>query len=649
MKFIWKLLLAFGLLNAAVSAQTDEATIAPILEKQIQSQDVTADELRRFLIRKIAQLPTPRTAEQWTAQAKQIRARLLSEVVFNGWPREWVEAKLKFEDLGLAGSGAGYRIRKLRYEIVPGFQSTALLYEPEVMRGKIPAILNVNGHVGPEGKAVEYKQKRCINQARQGILSLSLEWIGEGELSNHGNEHWFGAHLDLAGANAVGLFYLAMRRGLDYLYQLPGVDPARIGMTGLSGGGWQTIVLSALDERIQVAVPVAGFGPFLPRLERMKDVGDIEQNATDMFSSIDYTHLAAMRAPRPTLLIYNAEDDCCFRAPIMKPLVFNAIRPFFRMYGREEQLGWHENLDPANHNYQLDNRLQSYSFFAKYFGLPAVETETPAGGELETAEQLSVGVPQDNLTILKLAKIMAQRSRQETPRPESQPADLRRVVRYEAVRVTHPWMVTNTKRKGLETISYRFEFGNGLSASGVWLKAIGAPVASTATILLDDSGRKAEARQVAGRVNRGEEVLAADLLFTGDMSTPNKPGNTAYTQCLSTTGERPLGIEAAQLIALAEWIKSSLQVKIVRVESIGMRSQMAATVAAALMPKLFSEVEIARGIPSLQRLLDAPVEYPQAPDLFCFDLLRRFDVPVLEKMSAPTKIICKNCQARGGS
>jgi hypothetical protein len=191
MKLIWKLVFAFGFLNVAVFAQTDEATIAPILQKQIQAQDVTADELRKFLIRKIAQLPTPRTAEQWTAQAKQIRDRLLNAVVFNGWPREWVEAKPKFEDLGLAGSGVGYRIRKLRYEIVPGFQSTALLYEPEVMRGEIPAILNVNGHVGPEGKAVEYKQKRCINQARQGILSLSLEWIGEGELSNPGNEHLF--------------------------------------------------------------------------------------------------------------------------------------------------------------------------------------------------------------------------------------------------------------------------------------------------------------------------------------------------------------------------------------------------------------------------------------------------------------------------
>ncbi len=68
--------------------------------------------------------------------------------------------------------------------------------------------------MGPEGKAVEYKQKRCINQARMGILSLNLEWLAYGELSNPENEHWFAAHLDLAGANGVGLFYLAARSRL---------------------------------------------------------------------------------------------------------------------------------------------------------------------------------------------------------------------------------------------------------------------------------------------------------------------------------------------------------------------------------------------------------------------------------------------------
>ena len=83
-------------------------------------------------------------------------------MIFHGWPREWVDAPPEFEDLGVIESGHGYRMRKLRYEIVPGFRSTAILYEPERVDGKAPAVLNVNGHEYEIGKAAEYKQKRCI-------------------------------------------------------------------------------------------------------------------------------------------------------------------------------------------------------------------------------------------------------------------------------------------------------------------------------------------------------------------------------------------------------------------------------------------------------------------------------------------------------
>ena len=177
----------------------------------------------------------------------------MNDVVFHGWPKEWVDAAPKFEEFG-SSAGNGYQMRKLRYEIVPGFQSTAILYEPLNLHGKVPAILNVNGHVGAPGKSVEYKQKRCITFARNGILALNLEWLSFGELGAEFNQHWYGAHLDLVGANELGLFYLAMRQGLDYLYEHPNTDRARLGMTGLSGGGWQTIILSSLDERVKVAV-----------------------------------------------------------------------------------------------------------------------------------------------------------------------------------------------------------------------------------------------------------------------------------------------------------------------------------------------------------------------------------------------------------
>lgn len=620
MRYVLSILLLAG----TVAAQTKPQQVSRVLEQPLETPDVVALQLRQFLLKKAPKLPSPSSAEQWTAESKRLRGKILDEVVFHGWPREWVDAPLKVEDLGLIPSGKGYRTRKLRYEIVPGFYSTAILYEPENLRGKTPAILNVNGHVGAPGKAVEYKQKRCINQALQGILSLNLEWLYFGELANPENQHWYGAHLDLVGANGVGLFYLAMRKGLDYLYEHPKVDRSRIGVTGLSGGGWQTIFLSALDERVQAAAPVAGYSAAISRIERPADTGDIEQNPTDLLLYADYPHLTAMRAPRPTLLMYNAEDDCCFRAPLVKPYIYDDVKRFFRLYGREDVFGWHENTDPSDHNYQLDNRLQSYRFFTKQFGLPVAERETAVDDNIKSVEELAAGLPSNNLTILGLAKTLA--SRIERGRGDREA--LKRVVRYRDVAVAHAWALNNSKNKGLETRSYRLDFDNGLSATGVWLKAIATPDAAPATIVLNDQGKKASAALVSERLNRGEQVLALDLVFTGD-AAPQKPPASSYTQMLSTMGERALGIEAAQLIAAARWMGAGKR----RLEATGPRSQVAALVAAAAEPALFSDVAIHEGMASLRHLLDAPVAYQSAPELFCLDLYKEFDLDRLRELA----------------
>ena len=327
-------------------------------------------------MRRVTPLKAPASAREWTTEAQRIRRHLLDDVVFHGWPSEWVNSPPRFEEAGAVEGTEGYRATRLRYEIVPGYFSSAVLYEPADLKGKVPAILNVNGHVGPIGKAVEYKQKRCINFAKRGMIALNLEWIGYGELAGKENDHSYAGHLDLVGANGVGLFYLAMRRGLDYLDRHPNVDRSRLGVTGLSGGGWQTITLSALDERVAVSVPVAGFSALEVAIEHPEYVGnDIEQNPTDFRDGQDYAHLAAMRAPRPTLLIYNAEDDCCFRSGIVRRGVFDDILPFFRLAGKERALRYHENDDPGTHNYQLDNRLQAYRFFSEHFGLPPIDRE----------------------------------------------------------------------------------------------------------------------------------------------------------------------------------------------------------------------------------------------------------------------------------
>lgn len=632
------LTVATALLAVPASAQTSASLLRPILEAPLVSRDVVAYQLSRHLMDRVPVTPTPSTPGEWTHESRQIREAVLATVL-EGWPQEWLQAPLVAEDRGFVEHpGDGYRIRRLRFEVVPGLRVPALLYEPEGVPLPAPAILNVNGHIYGRGKEIEYKQKRCIAQARMGIFALNLDWLYFGELQHPENQHWFGAHLDLAGANGIGLFYLAMRKGLDYLASHPGVDRARIGMTGLSGGGWQTILLSALDERVRAAVPVAGHSSLVSRIEDFGpgDVGDWEQKGTDLLSEFEYTHLTAAISPRPLLQIHNADD--IFRSHRVKPGTYDALAPVWELYGRGADFLFHENFDPADHNYELDNRLQAYRFFSDHFGLDPVDSEPVHSGELKTAEELEVGLPADNLTMLAVAKRIAGRIvREEIPSvperhrawAEGERRALRETLRYRPVSVARPWFLSGTRMNGLDSRSYRFDFDNGLSATGILLRSVeGGPGERPDTILLHDEGKAAAAAAAAQLVNGGGRVLVADLIFTGDAILPgNRPERNV--QMVAALGERPLGLRVAQLLALAKWLGT-----VPRLETFGMRSQVAGLAAAALAPASFASVSTSGGIPSLRHLLDAPVGHPEAPELFCLGLLQRFDLDRFRALQA---------------
>jgi dienelactone hydrolase len=620
--------------------QSDQKTITSILEQPIPSRELAALQLQQFLLKKAPLLPAPSSAQEWTAQAEHTRQRLLDDVLFHGWPREWVNSLPHFEDIGRIPSGPGYQIHKLRYEVVPGFYATALLYEPEHLVGKMPAVLHAMGHFYDGGNAQEFAQTLSINLALRGMIVLNPDWIGMGELNVSGNDHWFAAHLDLVGANGIGLFYLAMRRCLDYLSDDPNVDTNRIGMTGLSGGGWQTIILSSLDPRILVAIPVAGYTSLPGRVERIpSEPGDLEQNATDLLVGQDYSTLTALRAPRPTLLLYNAEDDCCFRAPLVKPDIYDAIQPFFHLYGNDKDFLFYQSTAISAHNYGSANREAAYRFFGEHFHLATSDSETPVGQYLKAFDELRFGVPEDNLTILGLARQFAHGLNR--PHAISKVA-LSDVIRYHDVTVGRAWLLANSYHNQLETLSYRFEFTNGLSAVGVWLKHVDATPNAPLTIVLDDEGKSKAAKEmldgmplIASRLERGEQVLVMDLLFTGDAAPDNSP---IFAEMLAATGERPLGMETAQLIGVGMWANATLHPDALRIESIGIRSQVISLIASDLASNLFSAISIHSGMHSFAYLLDQPIHYDAAPDLFCLDLYKDFDIDQLEQLSAPTRI-----------
>jgi dienelactone hydrolase len=686
-------------------AQTRIEEVDPMLKLRLQTEDVVDFQIRQYLMKRVPPLPAPKTATEWSTEEKRLRTHLLEDVIFHGWPQEWVDAPPKFEDLGLIPSGKGYRLRKLRYEIVPGLSTTALLYEPDKPNGRAPAIIDLNGHA-PNGKAADYKQKRCVNNALQGIYALSLEWLGMGEMAVPENNHWSGAHLNLVGASATGLFYLAIRKGVDYLCQHPNVDPHRIGATGLSGGAWQAIIIGSLDERIAAAGAACGYFSFTSAIERNSDVGDLEYHPHDLFIDGDYSTLTAMMAPRSILLMYGAEDQYGLRAPLQKPHLYDDIRPFFKLYGKEENIAFHENVDPGTHNYELDNRQQSYAFFTKHFNMPVVEREVPVDAEVKSYQELQVGLPKDNLTITGLARKMAAEFKRppipagagsKTKWASASRARLRDIVRYKPVAIRHAWPLFSTRNKGVVSMGYRLEFDNDLSATAVWLKSATGPDDAPLEILLDDSGMRSirmdilsdpvrmqtlltsPENAVPWHINRGEQVLAVNLIFTGDaspdyskneplhvpelysqlLSTPaqlpgvkawlaTRPPSALYGLLLSAAGDRPLGMQAAQLIGVADWVRKEGRAKIISVETQGIRNQVTALVASALEPAYFSDLSTREGMKSLGYLLDKAVRYQDAPDLFCLDLYKDFDIDTLAALAEPTKVTQKFMEAQVG-
>jgi hypothetical protein len=111
-----------------------------------------------------------------------------------------------------------------------------------------------------------------------------------------------------------------------------------------------------------------------------------------------------------------------------------------------------------------------------------------------------------------------------------------------------------SKHMGIESKSHLFTMADGLSATVVWLKPIRAPENVPVTIVLDDKGKAAAAERIADRLNRGEQVLALDLAFTGEA----RKGETVtdLQQLVYATGARPIGMETAELIEIVRFVSN---------------------------------------------------------------------------------------------
>ena len=206
--------------TSLLSSPAQTNPLAPLLGRNIIGPNLALAEIQSYTENRVPLMPALKSAAEWENEAARLRREALNDVIFRGEASQWRDAKSKVEWLDTIAGGPGYTIRKLRYEALPGLWIPALLYLPEKITGKVPVHLAVNGH-DALGKAAPYKQIRCINLAKRGVISLNAEWLGMGQLRSPGFAHYTMNQLDLCGSSGIAPFYLAMSRGLDLLIALP--------------------------------------------------------------------------------------------------------------------------------------------------------------------------------------------------------------------------------------------------------------------------------------------------------------------------------------------------------------------------------------------------------------------------------------------
>ena len=636
--------LAAGLLMASGSRGAAQAPdLSAVLARPILRPGVARVDLRAFLDARVPPMKPPSSAQGWRRESDGLRRRLLREVVFRGVPREWTAAGEARAEWGERISQPGYTIRKLRYEAVPGMWIPALLYEPDGLAKRLPAVLNVNGHVGAPGKAIAYEQIRCINLAKRGMIALHPEWLNCGELSGSDYRHNRLAYLDLCGRSGLSVFYLAMRRGLDILERHPRADSRRLAMTGLSGGGWQTIWLSALDRRIAATAPNAGYIGMPERIRNGGDIGDLEQNPTDMLRIADYPQMTAMLAPRPALLIYNERDDCCFPTPRARPSVFEPVVRFYTLFGRTERFRFHNNTVPGTHNYDRDNREQFYRFLNDVFRpeTDRRDAEIDVESEVLPIDSLRAGVPEGNRGFGHLAEqMLADLPRRSTRHSRSAAlaewrservarlGDLLRIPQERDVRVVRT-AAPEAGPDGVTVVRRTLRIGRVWTLPAVEVGP-SAPVGTA--LVVSESGRAAAGESVSALLKRGLRVIAVDLALSGECD----PAQTAKWQqaiMIGAAGERLLGIQTSQLLAVADWARREFGVSELTLAGTGRAGAAAALMAAALRPEWVRELKT-EGLPaSLKDLIRQRVEFEECPELFCFGLLEHFDIPDLLELA----------------
>ncbi len=266
-----------------------------------------------------------------------------------------------------------FKVEKLHFQSVPGLYVTGNLYLPKKMEGRLPAILYLCGHSGRgrNGNKTAF-QHHGIWFANNGYVCLIIDTLMLGEIGedpmgavHHGTYRLGRWWWHSRGYTSAGVECWNGVRAIDYLVSRPEVDPERIGVTGISGGGASSFWVAAADERVKAAVPVSG----LSDLETQVIDKVINGHCDCMFFYNTYlwdlTGIAALIAPRP-FLFANSDWDTIFPMP-GNQRIRDRMEYLYGLYGKAGGDGnFNTCVAPGGHSDSYELRLMAYRFMNRH-------------------------------------------------------------------------------------------------------------------------------------------------------------------------------------------------------------------------------------------------------------------------------------------